>query len=94
MDPGQWTHPNIPACQMLCLLISGCLQFKPDYWLQHLHPDPTKDFASGVDESIHELVQMCMGINIDTSWSNIAKERARVNDNGLSFVTRHSMQRQ
>jgi len=77
MDPGRWTHPDIPARQMLWLLITGCLQFKPDYWLRHLHPNLTEDFASGVDESIHELVQMCMGINIDTSWSNIAKERAR-----------------
>ena len=85
MDPAKWIHPDIPARQMLWLLVSGCLQFKPDYWLRHIRPDWTTDFASGVDESIHELVQMCMGINTNTSWSDIAKERARlpVRERGL-----------
>ena len=78
MDPAKWNHPDIPARQMLWLLVSGCLQFKPDYWLRHIRPDWTAEFASGVDESIHELVQMCMGINTNTSWSDIAKERARL----------------
>ena len=56
MDPGRWNHPDIPARQMLWLLVSGCLQFKPDYWLRHIRSDWTEDFASGVDVKVSTIL--------------------------------------
>ena len=65
LDPGRWTHPDIPSRQMLWLLILMCLQFKGDYWLRHLHPARTENFATALDEHVLSLVQTCIGVNID-----------------------------
>ena len=45
LDPGRWPHPDIPTRQMLWVLMVFCLQFMGDYWLRHIQPDLTLDFA-------------------------------------------------
>ena len=77
LDPGIWSHPDIPTRQMLWILIHVCLQFTGDYWLRHLRPDYTEEFATEIDAGIRKLLQACIGVNID-SWSDIAKERMRL----------------
>ena len=49
LDPGIWSHPDIPTRQMLWILIHVCLQFTGDYWLRHLRPDYTEEFATAID---------------------------------------------
>ena len=48
-----------------------------DYWLRHITPDLTLEFAKFVDKGVINLFQRCLGINID-SWSDFAKERMRL----------------
>jgi hypothetical protein len=47
------------------------------YWLRHLRPDYTEEFANAIDADIRKLLQACIGMNID-SWSDVAKERMRL----------------
>jgi len=51
MDPGRWPNPEIPSRQMLWILLTTCLQFMGDYWLRHVRPDYTEEFAAGIDEA-------------------------------------------
>ena len=58
------------------LILSMCLQFNAgDYWLWHLHPARTKNFATALNEHVLSLVQTFMGANIDTAWSDFARSR-------------------
>eukprot|EP00956_Cyclotella_meneghiniana_P007234 scaffold9876_cov77-Cyclotella_meneghiniana.AAC.6 len=50
-----------------------CLQFKGDYWLWHLYPAQTENFVTALDEHVLSIVQTCMGVNINTAWSDFAK---------------------
>ncbi len=50
------------------------MQFTGDYWLRHMCPDYTADFAQGLDKSICKIFQMCIGIDIN-SWTDFVKER-------------------
>jgi hypothetical protein len=59
---------------MLWILIHVCLQFTGDYWLRHIRPDYTEDFANAIDAAIRTLFQACIGMNINL-WSDIAMER-------------------
>jgi len=77
LDPGRWPNPDIPTRQMLWSLTLTCLQFMGDYWIRHVRPDLTKEFAEGVDEGLSELLRHCVGINTDL-WSDTAKERMRL----------------
>ena len=77
LDPGRWPHPEIPSRQMLWILTLVCFQFMGDYWLRHVRPDYTADFAHGIDQGVLSLVQTCVGVNIDT-WSDFARERMRL----------------
>ena len=76
LDPGRCSHPDIPTRQMLWILIHVCLQFTGDYWLRHIRPDCTEDFANAIDAAICTLFQVCIGMNINL-WSDIAMERMR-----------------
>jgi len=77
MDPGRWPYPEIPLRQMLWILLVACLQFMGDYWLRHVRPDFTKEFAAGIDEAMAQLLQTCIGMDTST-WSSIAKQRLRL----------------
>ena len=77
LDPGSCSHPDIPTRQMLWILIHVCLQFTGDYWLRHIRPDYTEDFAYAIDAAIRNLIQACIGMNINL-WSDIARERMRL----------------
>jgi hypothetical protein len=63
---GQWPHPNIPTRQMLWILTLVCMQFMGNYWLRHIHPNHTADFAQGLDEGIQTIFQMCIRIDINS----------------------------
>ena len=62
---------------MLWVLTVVCFQFMGDYWLRHIRPDFTEEFAASVDEGVNALFKMCAGINTD-DWSNFARERMRL----------------
>ena len=53
------------------------MQFMGDYWLRHIRPDYTEQFANELDEGIKKIFQSCVGINTDT-WTDIAKEQMRL----------------
>ncbi|KAL9183104.1 hypothetical protein ACHAXT_004891 [Thalassiosira profunda] len=74
LDPARWPHPDIPTRQMLWVLTFNCFQFMGDYWLRHLRPDVTLDFAQGLDESVRDLVSFCIGVDVG-QWGEIAHER-------------------
>ena len=48
LDPGRWPHPEIPSHQIMWILTAICLQFMGDYWLRHIRPDFTEEFAREV----------------------------------------------
>ena len=62
---------------MLWVLTVVCFQFMGDYWLRHVRPDLTLDFAEAIDAGVVTLFQICTGMAIST-WSSIARERARL----------------
>jgi hypothetical protein len=72
-DPGRWPHPDIPARQILWILTLACLQFTGDYWIRHVQPDYTIEFAQSIDAGVKQLFQMCVGVDIN-SWSEHAQE--------------------
>jgi hypothetical protein len=74
LDPGRCSHPDSPTRQMLWILIHVCLQFTGDYWLSHIRPDYTEDFANAIDAAIRTLFQACIGTN-NNLWSDIAMEQ-------------------
>ncbi len=61
LNPGWWPHPDIPAQQMLWILTLACLQFTGDYWIRHVRPDYTIEFAESNDAGVKQLFQMCVG---------------------------------
>jgi hypothetical protein len=73
LSPERWPHPDLSTWQMLWILTLFCIQFMGDYWLRHICPDYTAEFAQGLDEGIRKIFQMCIGIDID-SWTDFAKE--------------------
>ena len=77
LDPGRWPHPEIPSHQMIWILIVVCLQFMGDYWLRHIRPDQTEEFAREIDEGLNTLFQMNVGIDTET-WSEFARERTHL----------------
>eukprot|EP00956_Cyclotella_meneghiniana_P039476 scaffold172501_cov56-Cyclotella_meneghiniana.AAC.1 len=57
-------------------VIPTCFRFTiHSLLLTHLHPARTENFATALDEHVLSLVQTCMGVNIDTAWSDFAKSR-------------------
>ena len=48
LDPGRWPHPwiPIPCRQMLWILTLVCFQTMRDYWLRHVPPGQTMEFAT------------------------------------------------
>ncbi len=48
-------HPEIPTRQMQWILTLACLQFQSDYWLRHIDPRLTEQFAKGIDEGIYHI---------------------------------------
>ena len=74
LDPGKWSHPEIPVRQMLWVLVLACFQFQGDYWLRHVRPDWTETFAQSIDEGVLNLVQLSVGSNM-SNWSRFAFER-------------------
>ena len=62
---------------MQWILTLACLQFQGDYWLRHIDPSLTKEFALGIDYGIYLLVEKAFGIRI-ASFSDIARERMRL----------------
>ena len=77
LDPARWPNPDVPTRQMLWCLTVTCLQFLGDYWIRHVRPDLTKDFAEGVDEGVSKLLEHCVGVDTET-WSDTARERVRL----------------
>jgi hypothetical protein len=73
LDLGQWSHLDVPACQMLWILTLACLQFTDDYWIRHIHPDYTLEFAQLVDAGVQQLFQMCGGADTG-SWLEHTQE--------------------
>ena len=73
LDPCRWPHPEIPTRQMIWVLLLVCFQNMGDYWLRHIRPDYTKQFAKGIDAGVRSLFQTCVGCDI-TRWSDFAKE--------------------
>jgi hypothetical protein len=61
LDPGRYP-PEIPTRQMQWILTLACLQFQGDYWLRHIDPRLTKEFALGIDYGIYLLVEKAFGI--------------------------------
>jgi hypothetical protein len=59
---------------MLWILTLTCLQFTGDYWIRHVHPDYTIEFAESIDGGAKQLFQMCVGADIN-SWSKNAQEQ-------------------
>ena len=55
LDPGRYPHPEIPTRQMQWILTLACLQFQGDYWLRHIDPRLTEQFAKGIDEGIYHI---------------------------------------
>jgi len=77
LDPCRWPHPEIPTRQMIWVLTLVCFQNMGDYWLRHILPDYTEQFARDIDDGIRSLFQTCVGCDI-TRWSDFAKERIRL----------------
>ncbi len=77
LDPERWPHPDIPAQQMLWILTIPCLQFTGDYWITHVHPDYTLEFAESINAGVKQLFQMCVGADIN-SWSEHVQEQIRL----------------
>ena len=77
LNPGRWQHSEIPSRQMLWILMVVCLQFMGDYWLRHIRPDFTQEFAKGIDKGILELFKTTIGFNTD-DWSSHAAEWIRL----------------
>jgi hypothetical protein len=59
---------------MLWILTLACLQFTGDYWIRHVRPDYTIEFAESIDAGVKQLFQMCVGVDIN-SWSKHAQEQ-------------------
>jgi hypothetical protein len=62
---------------MLWILTLACLQFQGDYWLRHIDPRLTEEFAGGLDEDIYGVVAKAFGIKIN-SFLDITQERMRL----------------
>ena len=77
---------------MLWVLTVVCFQFMGDYWLRHVRPDYTREFAKAIDAGIKSLFQTCVGVNI-SSWSAIAMERMRLPINLKGCGLRESVDR-
>jgi hypothetical protein len=58
---------------MLWILTLACLQFTGNYWIRHIHPDYTIEFAESIDAGV-KLFQMCVGVDIN-SWSGHVQEQ-------------------
>ena len=71
---------------MLWILLLVCCQFRGDYWIRHIRPDFTSDFAKGIDEDIMSLFKTCAGMNMN-DWSDFALERIRlpIKENGCGL---------
>ena len=63
LDLGRWPHPELPSRQILWILFVVYFQFMGDYWLRHISPDFTEEFAKGVDRGILKLFETTIGIN-------------------------------
>ena len=74
LNPVRRPHPEIPSRQMFWMLLSACLQFTGDYWLQHVRPDWTKAFANGVKRGVEETFGVVADTGRDT-WSQYTVER-------------------
>ena len=59
---------------MLCILTVACFQFMGDYWLGHVRPDFTEEFASEIDKGVMSLFETCIGSKTE-SWTAFARER-------------------
>ena len=53
------------------------MQFMGDYWLRHVRPDFTEDFAVSIDEGVVELVDSSIGVST-ASFTDIGQERLRL----------------
>ena len=62
---------------MQWILTVTCFQFMGDYWLRHVRPDLTLDFATAIDSGVATLLQTCTGTDI-TAWSRVAQERVKL----------------
>ena len=51
------------------------MQFMGDYWLRHVRPDFTEDFAVSIDEGVVELVDSSIGVST-ASFTDIGKVRS------------------
>ena len=77
LDPGRWPHPEIPARQMLWILTLVCFQSMGNYWMRHVQPDLTADFAAGIDGSVAELLKTTLGMDV-SAWAPTARQRLRL----------------
>ena len=48
-----------------------------DYWLWHVRPDWTEEFAQQIDEGIHRLVETTISMST-ASWTEFARNRMRL----------------
>ena len=77
LNTGRWPHLEIPSRQMLWILKVVCFQFLGYYWLRHVRPSTTREFAEAIDDGISNLFQTRTGM--DTSlWLTFVKERIRL----------------
>ena len=78
LGQGRWPNPDIPAHQMLWILTVTCRHFKGDYWVRHMRPDLTENFAQGIDIGITTIFQQYIGVNTKTTLLAIPNERLRL----------------
>jgi len=77
LDPGRWPHLEIPSRQLLWILMLVCFQLMGSYWMRHVRPNLTKEFAEGIGYGIFDLLRMTTGMNTN-DWTVTGKMRLRL----------------
>ena len=62
---------------MLWILMLVCFQIMEGYWLRHIRPDFTEDFAKGINKGILDIFKTIIGINT-ANWSDHTTERIKL----------------
>ena len=74
-------------------MLRNCLQFRGDYWLRHLPPQVTEDFADALDASTWGFLEHALGDSL-LDWTPLGRQRlqfpVRCNGAGLRTCNRRT----
>ena len=76
-NPSLHPEPSIPSRQCLFLLTLRCLQHMGSFYVRHLGPSTTGDYANTLDDGINELINLSTAVDVSTI-SMAASERIRL----------------